>query len=59
MRREIITATLFIACTLTGCGHSPTEDSSQQDEKETTRSPESVKDGDFTPGKTQPVKIRK
>jgi hypothetical protein len=59
MRREIITATLLIACTLTGCGHSPTEESSQQDVKETARSPASVKDGDFTPGKAKPVKIQK
>jgi hypothetical protein len=59
MRRKILIATLLTACTLTGCGHSPTEDSSKQDEKETARSPQSVNDGDFRPGKTQPVKIQK
>jgi hypothetical protein len=59
MRREIITVTLLIACTLTGCGQTPIEESPKQDEIETARNPESVKDGDFKPDKTKPVKIQK
>jgi hypothetical protein len=55
MRREIITATLLIASMLAGCGHTP----SKQNEQEAARSPESVKDGDFKPRKTKPVKIQK
>ena len=65
MRREIITATLLIASMLAELekcyelwlqhGLSP----SKQNEQEAARSPESVKDGDFKPRKTKPVKIQK
>jgi hypothetical protein len=58
MRRELFVAVLLTAFMLSGCGHSPTEESSEQGESGTARNPESVKDGDFTPDKTQPVKIQ-
>jgi hypothetical protein len=51
-------AILLTAFILPGCGHSPTEEPSKKDESGTTRNPKSVKDGDFTPDKTQPVKIQ-
>jgi hypothetical protein len=58
MRRVSIIAALLTVFMLPGCGHSPTEESSKKDESGSTRNPKSVKDGDFKPDKTQPVKIQ-